>query len=148
MTIVGEREQYLGLLVEEYRLLGSAGIQAGQHTYTALQWGTAVVGILAGAAISQWGKHDAVVELVFLVGVPALVAVGMQQPRLGLLGARPSLSLGDGGVVGYRPLLRPSQRRIGSWLGERPGDTGRAAARDDIDLVCGRDRQWVESFAG
>jgi hypothetical protein len=77
MTIVGEREQYLGLLVEEYRLLGSAGIQAGQHTYTALQWGTAVVGILAGAAISQWGKHDAVVELVFLVGVPALVAVGM-----------------------------------------------------------------------
>ncbi len=74
---MGEREQYLGLLVEEYRLLGSAGIQASQHTYTALQWGTAVVGILAGAAISQWGSHDAVVELVFLVGVPALVAVGM-----------------------------------------------------------------------
>ncbi len=74
---VGEREQYLGLLVEEYRLLGSAGIQAGQHTYTALQWGTAVVGILAGAAISQWGNHDAVVELVFLVGIPVLVAVGM-----------------------------------------------------------------------
>jgi hypothetical protein len=48
-----------------------------RHTYTALQWGTAVVGILAGAAISRWGKSDAIVELVFLVGIPALVSVGM-----------------------------------------------------------------------
>ncbi len=74
---MGERDGYLGLLIEEYRLLGSAGIQASQHTYTALQWGTAVVGIVVGAAFSQWGKHDAVVELVFLVGVPALATVGM-----------------------------------------------------------------------
>lgn len=74
---MGERGDYLTLAVEEYRLLGSAGIQAGQHTYTALQWGTAVVGIIVGAAISQWGAHDSVVELSFLVAVPLLVSVGM-----------------------------------------------------------------------
>jgi hypothetical protein len=74
---VDEKKAYFALLTEEYRLLGTAGIQAGQHTYTALQWGTAVVGVVVGAAISQWGKNDAVVELAFLVGVPTLVAVGM-----------------------------------------------------------------------
>jgi hypothetical protein len=72
-----DREAYLALLIEEFRSLASGGHQATRHTYTALQWGTAVVGLVVGAAISQWGKHDAAVELVFLLGVPALVAVGM-----------------------------------------------------------------------
>lgn len=72
-----DRGDFMALLAEEYRTLAAGGNQANRHTYTALQWGTAVVGIVVGAAISQWGKHDAVVELVFLFGVPALVAMGM-----------------------------------------------------------------------
>jgi hypothetical protein len=71
------RREYLALLAEEYRTLATSGNQADRHTYTALQWGTAIVGIVASGAISQWGKHDAAVELTFLVAIPALVAVGM-----------------------------------------------------------------------
>jgi hypothetical protein len=74
---VDERRAYIDLLAEEFRSLASGSHQAGRHTYTALQWGTAIVGIIVGAAISQWSAEDAVVEFVFLLGVPALVAVGM-----------------------------------------------------------------------
>jgi hypothetical protein len=74
---VGEKDTYLTLLMEEYRMLAAAGVQASQHTYTALQWGTAIVGIVAGATISQWGSHDSVVELSFLIWIPALAAAGM-----------------------------------------------------------------------
>jgi hypothetical protein len=74
---VDDRDQYLALLAEEYRTLANSGNQADRHTYTALQWGTAVVGIVVSAAISQWGKHDRAVEMVFLCGIPAIVAGGM-----------------------------------------------------------------------
>lgn len=72
-----ERRAYVDLLAEEFRSLATGVHLAARHTYTALQWGTAIVGIIVGAAISQWEKEDAVVELVFLVGVPVLVAAGM-----------------------------------------------------------------------
>jgi hypothetical protein len=74
---MGERGAYIELLVEQYRLIAAAGNQASQHAYTALQWGTAVVGLLAGAAISQWAKSDGVVEFSFLLAIPTLAAAGM-----------------------------------------------------------------------
>jgi hypothetical protein len=72
-----DRKEYIALLAEEYRTLATSGNQMDRHTYTALQWGTATVGIVVGAAISQWGKSDAAVELSFLTAIPALIALGM-----------------------------------------------------------------------
>jgi hypothetical protein len=74
---MSSRDDYLDLLAQEYRVLATSGNQADQHTYTALQWGTAFVGVIAAAGLSQWRHHDAVVELVFLLVIPAVVALGM-----------------------------------------------------------------------
>jgi len=74
---MSSRNDYLDLLAQEYRVLATTGNQTDQHTYTALQWGTASVAVIAAAGLSQWKHHDAVVELVFLLAIPALVAVRM-----------------------------------------------------------------------
>ena len=72
-----ERDAYLRLLVEEYRTLANSGNQSDRHTYTALQWGTAVVAVIVSAAASQWGDHNGVVEGALLILVPSLIAFGM-----------------------------------------------------------------------
>jgi hypothetical protein len=64
-------------LAEEYRTLSNSGSQADRHTYTALQWGTALVAVIASATLSQWGKHDGIVEASFLIVIPALISFGM-----------------------------------------------------------------------
>ncbi len=72
-----ERSQYLKLLSEEYRSLSTTGNLTDHHTYTALQWGTAVVAVIASAVLTQWGKHDALVEAALLVVIPLLIGLGM-----------------------------------------------------------------------
>jgi hypothetical protein len=72
-----ERDAYLALLADEYRTLSNSGNQTDRHTYTALQWGTALVVVIASASMSQWGKHDGLVEGAFLIVIPALVSFGM-----------------------------------------------------------------------
>jgi hypothetical protein len=72
-----ERAAYIGLLAEEYRTLSNSGNQTDRHTYTALQWGTAIVVLIASAALSQWSKLVGVVEGAFLIVIPVLISFGM-----------------------------------------------------------------------
>jgi hypothetical protein len=65
-------DPYLALLVEEYRTVVGLGNQASANSFSILQWGSAAVAVLVAAAFSQWRKHDAAVELVFLGAVPFL----------------------------------------------------------------------------
>lgn len=74
---MSRQKEYLDLLTEEYRALTTRSDWVDRHTYTVLQWGTALVAVIASAAMSQWGKHDSAVEISFLLAIPCLIAVGM-----------------------------------------------------------------------
>jgi hypothetical protein len=70
-----DRDAFLALLVEEYKVLTSRGAQTDQHTYTALQWGTGFVLALMSACLSQWDRSNVLVEVGLLLIIPSVVAI-------------------------------------------------------------------------
>lgn len=75
--VADKDDRYISLLLEEYKGLSVAAENAGRNTYVSLQWGSAVMAVLVAAAVSQWRKHDAAIELVFFLAVPFLSSMAM-----------------------------------------------------------------------
>lgn len=70
-------EQYLSLLIEEYKSLRDESIKTSENMFAALRWGAAVLGVVIAAGFTQWNKQHAVVLLIFYIIVPLLSGMSM-----------------------------------------------------------------------
>jgi len=75
--MVATSDTYLRNAIEEYKTLRDESKQASINMYSALQWGSAIVGVLFSAGFTQWKTHDAVVLAVFCIIVPTACAMSM-----------------------------------------------------------------------
>jgi hypothetical protein len=69
--------RYLTLVTEEYRTLRDESTQATINMFAALQWGSAIIGVVTAAGLTQWNEKHGVVLLVFAVVIPALALMTM-----------------------------------------------------------------------
>ena len=68
---------YVALASEEYKTLRDESKQASINMWTAMQWGSALVGITIGVGLSQWNAPNPATALAFDVVVPTFSALTM-----------------------------------------------------------------------
>lgn len=61
---------YIALVTEEYKTLRDESKQASINMWTAMQWGSALIGITIGVGLSQWSANNPATLLAFAIVVP------------------------------------------------------------------------------
>lgn len=73
-----EQKIYLSILMEEYKSLREESKQASINMFSALRWGSAIVGALMGAGFVAWNnRQHFVVLIIFYIVVPILSSMSM-----------------------------------------------------------------------
>lgn len=72
-----ELKAYLALATEEYKTLRDESKQASINMWTAMQWGSALIGITIGVGLSQWSANNPATSLAFDIVVPVFSALMM-----------------------------------------------------------------------
>lgn len=70
-----EAKLYLSLLIEEYKTVYNESLQAVRNIFTTLQIGTAILGVVIAAGLTQWNKEHGVVLLTFYIVIPLIDAM-------------------------------------------------------------------------
>jgi hypothetical protein len=73
----GDPKPYLGLVVEEYKILRDESKQASINMWTAMQWGSAIIGVVIAVGLSQWGRAYPTTVLALGLLVPLFSAMTM-----------------------------------------------------------------------
>jgi hypothetical protein len=68
---------YVGVVMEEYKTLRDESKQASINMWTAMQWGSALIGITLGVGLSQWSQPTPSTAIAFELVVPAFAALTM-----------------------------------------------------------------------
>ncbi len=68
---------YISLATEEYKTLRAESIQASVNMWTAMQWGSALIGVTIGIGLSQWNVTNPATPLAFDIVVPTFAALMM-----------------------------------------------------------------------
>jgi hypothetical protein len=77
MTEDNEAKAYISLATEEYRTLREESKQASINMWTAMQWGSALIGVSVGVGLSQWSASNPATALAFDVVVPVFACLMM-----------------------------------------------------------------------
>lgn|GEM_PF-1991078 len=72
-----ELKLYLSILIEEYKSLRDESKQASINMFSALSWGTGILGIIMSIGFTQWDKQPVIVLLIFYIIIPIIAAISM-----------------------------------------------------------------------
>jgi hypothetical protein len=125
---------YWSILVEEYKVVRDESKQAELNTFTALQWGAALLGVLAAAGFYHWKNSGFIVASVFLGFVPLLAIASLyiwigemvRMKRAGdylcLLERKAALLIGDRDLEPNLALWPDDKHKVEDWLRLRNSD--------------------------